>query len=325
LQRKTHGLKPVPPIADRNDFDFLEGRKMAKGDGVNGAGQGRRNFLKAAGTAAVVLATTNDAIGKASASKSSVQRGPRPAEAVDRGLWVTWYDLPDDGRDAYLSWLHGTYLPAMLKRPGYLWAAHYYCDVLEGGAANATRFHHVDDPSVGRGYHYILLIGATDAGVFGNPIPSEIHAALPEQDRKMLALRTGERMNLFTEACRLRGKGGEVYKEGAIASPYMQMGSWICPPEYEEGMLAAYVQHRMPAICEFPSSIMMRKFNSVAGWAKHMVFYEYASKEGYDRDYDPATKKSPLTIGGQPLVPHFTHSPNGPNEAVRIWPPVRKA
>ena len=43
---------------------------------------------------------------------------------MDRGLFATWYDLPSDTEAEYLDWLHGTYLPAMLRRPGYLWAAH---------------------------------------------------------------------------------------------------------------------------------------------------------------------------------------------------------
>ena len=44
---------------------------------------------------------------------------------MDKALWISWYNLPDDGRDAYLAWLHGTYIPAMLERRGFLWAAHY--------------------------------------------------------------------------------------------------------------------------------------------------------------------------------------------------------
>ena len=110
-----------------------------------------------------------------------------------------------EGRDAYFSWLHGTYLPDLLKRPGYLWAAHYASQDLEGGAENSTRYKHVDDPRVGKGYHYMLLIAAADANVFGDPVPSVIHAALPEQGKKMLAMRTGERMNIFTETGRREG------------------------------------------------------------------------------------------------------------------------
>ncbi len=92
-----------------------------------------------------------------------------------------------------------------MKRPGYLWAAHYASMDLEGGAANATRYHHVDDPRVGKGFHYMLLIAATDANVFGDPVPSVLHAALPEQGKKMLAMRMGERVNLFTETGRREG------------------------------------------------------------------------------------------------------------------------
>ena len=44
---------------------------------------------------------------------------------VDRGIWMTWYNLPQQGRDEYLQWLHGHYIPNMLKLPGYLWGAHY--------------------------------------------------------------------------------------------------------------------------------------------------------------------------------------------------------
>jgi len=298
---------------------------MAKSEESQTTGQPRRNFLKVAGGAAMALVATKDVLGRSAGPKSSSKAGPRSEQPIDRGIWATWYDLPDAGRDDYLSWLHGTYLPAILKRFGYVWAAHYATTEIEGGAANATRFHHVNDPKVGAGYKYILLIGATDAGVFGNPTPSAIHASLPDADRKMLGMRSGERVNLMTETCRQRGQGGTVYKEGAIRAPYMQMGSFICPPEFEEEMLAAYVQLRFPAICEASSSIMIRKLNSVAGWAKHSILYEYASKEGYDRDYDPATKKSVLGFGGHSIVPNFTHAPNGPNIAARIWPPVQRA
>lgn len=43
---------------------------------------------------------------------------------MDRGIWATWYDLPQEGKDEYLTWLHTAHIPAMLARPGYLWAAH---------------------------------------------------------------------------------------------------------------------------------------------------------------------------------------------------------
>ena len=284
----------------------------------------RRHFLKAAGGAAVALAATRNSFAQSSKSNSAPQKERGRTAPEDRGLWITWYDLPVEGRDAYFSWLHGTYLPDMLKRPGYLWAAHYASQDLEGGAENATRYKHVDDPRVGKGYHYMLLIAGTDASVFGDPVPSLINAALPDAGKKMLAMRVGERMNIFTEACRREGRALGAYKEGMTGAPCIQVGSFDCALEYEEEMHAGYVLERLPKMCATPSCVRTRKLNSVAGWAKHGIIYEFASKEGFDRDYAPAVANSPLGLNGRSVVPNLVHAPNGPNSALRIWPPVPK-
>jgi hypothetical protein len=297
---------------------------MAKHEETEAAGRRRRNFLKAAGAAAITFAGAKIAYGQSTGSKSAAQAGRLREQPADRGLWVTWYDLPEDGRDAYMSWLHGSYLPEMLKRPGYLWAAHYATMDLEGGAANSTRYRHVEDPKVGKGYRYILLIAATDANVFGDPVPSVIHAALPEQGRKMLAMRIAERVNLMTETGRRKGRAADAYKEGLTGTPCIQIGSFDCPIEYEEEMHAGYVQQRLPKMCDTPSCVRTRKLNSVAGWAKHGILYEFASLEGFNRDYEGAVAKSPLGLDGHSVVPMLTHAPNGPNSALRIWPPVPK-
>jgi hypothetical protein len=280
----------------------------------------RRNFLKAAGGAAMALVATKNAYPQSEHGKAASQGARRRDEPADRGLWVTWYDLPENGRDPYLSWLHESYLPALLKRPGYLWAAHYATQNTE----TRSDLHHVEDPKVPTGFHYILLIGAKDAGVFGNPAPVEIHAALPEQGKKMLAMRIGERMNLMTETSRCEGHAGNAYKDGLTGAPCVQVGSFNCAVEYEEEMHAGYVQQRMPAHCGTASCIGVRKLNSVAGWAKHAILYEYASLEGFNRDYPGANAKSPLGYKEHSIVPMLIHAPNGPNMALRIWPPVAK-
>ena|SRR5579862_1026363 len=295
-----------------------------KKEGAEALGN-RRKFLKAAGGAAVALATVKDMFGQSAGSKSAPQKDRARVAPPDRGLWITWYDLPMKDRDAYMSWLHGTYLPELMKRPGYLWAGHYASQDLEGGADNATRYKHIDDPKVGKGYHYMLLIGAADANVFGDPVPSVIHAALPEKGKKMLAMRLGERVNLFTEAGRQEGRAFAGYKEGMTGTPCVQVGSFDCPMEFEEEMHAGYVLERLPKMCATPSCVRVRKLNSVAGWAKHGILYEFASKEGFDRDYAPAVANSPLGLNGRSVVPNLVHAPNGPNSALRIWPPVSKA
>jgi hypothetical protein len=68
---------------------------------------------------------------------------------MDRGIWATWYDLPAGSDGEYLEWLHGRFLPAMLARPGYLWAAHVKnTDSPEREEANARRLRRTDDPAV---------------------------------------------------------------------------------------------------------------------------------------------------------------------------------
>jgi hypothetical protein len=288
----------------------------------------RRSFLKAAGGMAAALAAAKHAYGgeargltTTSAAQSPSSRQDQPA---DRGLWITWYDLPENGRDTYLSWLHETYLPDLLKRPGYLWAAHYANEEREGGSGS-SQIHHVEDPGVPTGYRNILLIGATDADVFGDPVPSALHAALPEQGRKMLAMRIGERVNIMTETGRCEGRVAREYKGGLTGAPCIQIGSFNCPVEYEEEMHAGYVQQRLPAMCETASCIRTRKLNSVVGWAKHAILYEFTSLDGYTRDYPAALAKSPLGTGTHSVVPMLIHAPHGPNSAVRVWPPVPKA
>ena len=55
---------------------------------------------------------------------------------MDQGIRAVWYDLGEDDKDGYLDWLHSTYLPAVLQRPGIMWAAHYE---ITGGGANMDK------------------------------------------------------------------------------------------------------------------------------------------------------------------------------------------
>lgn len=67
---------------------------------------------------------------------------------LNRAFWITWYDLPIGGRDAYLSWLHGTYMPKVKARPSVLWAAHYASEnnvVPLGGGKGMVGHHFADD------------------------------------------------------------------------------------------------------------------------------------------------------------------------------------
>src|SRR5258707_1952542 len=108
------------------------------------AGRRRREFLKVAGGVATTLVATTDVLGQGTRQNSAAPAASRPAGPPDRGLWATWYDLPVDGRDAYLNSVHGTHLPALLKRPGYLCAAPYAARERAGAGA---QIQHTTDPN----------------------------------------------------------------------------------------------------------------------------------------------------------------------------------
>src|SRR5215510_5078697 len=121
---------------------------------------------------------------------------------ADRGLWVTWYDLPPEGRDAHLAWLHGTYIPKMLKKPGFLHAAHY----ANGKVPPNPILRHTTDKSVPTGNDFILIFGAETPHAFTRGWQSFVKGATPRmeegltaEDHKMIAQRTGVRVAFLAE------------------------------------------------------------------------------------------------------------------------------
>ena len=60
-------------------------------------------------------------------------------------------------------------------------------------------------PKLARVIINLLLIAATDANLFADPVPSILNAPPPGDRKKMLAMRMGERVNLFAETGRRDG------------------------------------------------------------------------------------------------------------------------
>lgn len=244
---------------------------------------------------------------------------------MDNALWISWYNLPEGGRDAYLSWLHETYLPGILNRAGFLWAAHYAsvekARVISSHPEYPSRG--TGDPSVPAGDRYILVFGAENANSFGNPVPSALHAALPDESRNMLAMRTGERINIMAEAARVEGPAAKEYRDGMALAPCIQLGSFNCAYQDEEEMLAWYAQWRMPAMARLPGCIRTRKLASVSGWAKHAILYEFVSLELRNQYYPVHERQHPdMKAWSDRMVLKLAHAPGSSNLACRIWPPI---
>jgi hypothetical protein len=242
---------------------------------------------------------------------------------VNPGFWITWYDLPESGRDEYLSWMHGTYIPKILARSGVLSAAHYASEPRAPMHFQAS-LKKTPDEAIPGGDRYILIVGGENPHVFVNPAPAAFHASLPETDRRMLALRSGERSNIMVVQAQVYGPEGKRADDMAF-SPAIQLGSFNAASYEDEDELAAwYAQWRLTrSMATLPGCVQVRKLVSVSGWAKHACFHEFASLEMRNRHYADHEKSNPeMAAWGHKVVVRLVHAPGSPNVARRIWPPV---
>src|SRR5689334_5224645 len=160
----------------------------------------------------------------------------------DRGIWISWYNVPDASRERYLTWLHGTYIPKILSKPGVLWAAHY----LNTKVTPGPHIRHTQDPAVRTGNDYVLMFGAETAHAFSKGVeaftkgsPSKLVADLTAADREMLATRIAERVVITTEEARVDGPEASSRRNDLTPSPCIQLGSFIGgTPEVEDELLS---------------------------------------------------------------------------------------
>jgi len=248
---------------------------------------------------------------------------------MDRAYWISWYDLPQDGCDAYLAWAHQVYIPRVLQRPGVLWGAHYASEPrssytpLGGGG----RISHKKNPEgVPTGDRYIMMFGAADPHVLANPGQREFHASLPENDRRMLAHRIEERVNLMIDEARIQGPAAQPSEAVTAPGPCIQLGSFNAGSyRDEEEMATWYAQWRLPSLKTLPGCIGVRKLVSIAGWAKHACFYEFTSLEARHQHFVHYEDPRPDMVAWSTKVVRDTvHAPGSANVACRLWPPVKQ-
>jgi hypothetical protein len=265
----------------------------------------RRAFLTGAAGVAGAMAT---------ARVDAQPRAVSTSQPRDLGLWATWYDLPEAERSSHVAWVHEAYIPGLLKRPGYLWAAHYATMPNE----TSSRVRHTDDASVPTGGAYILVVGGEDSNVFGRPGPDNLNADLPQESKKMLAMRVGVRTNIFAEGARVTGPASKDYKDGMTLAPCIQFGSYNVDYRKEVDILEWYAQLQMPILEAAPGCVRTRKLASVFGWAKMGILYEFASVDARNKHFSGGRGGTPHKW--QNSVSQLIHAPGGPSVARRIWP-----
>ncbi len=214
-------------------------------------------------------------------------------------------------------------MPKMLANRGVLWAAHYKVDQKPIG----HRIVHTKDPAVGNGNDYILLFGgesthafSRDAVSYARGTADRFAAQLSDEDKKMLATRTGVRVSLMTEEARVHGPECGKREGLRVPAPCIQIGSFNGPtPEIEEELLAWYADWRMASLSRLPGCLGMRKMVSTAGWNKHGVMYEFLSLAARNAGVAEIARLYPeMEAWTNAFVPKLIHAPGSPHVAERI-------
>ena len=237
----------------------------------------------------------------------------------DQALWITWYDLPADGREKYFDWLHGSFIPKMLKRPGFLHAAHYQSEIKIKPEA---RLNQLNDPDFPRGNQFMLVFGGKEPHTFAHPSPHNLHSELSAEENQMLAMRSGVRTSIFTEVARVDGPDAKLREGVYTFAPVVQIGGYQSGSADEEEIMEFYAQGRMPEMEKLPCCIGMRKLISVAGWARHGCLYEFSSIDG-SHNFHSGSKNPKMAAWTDTLIRKFIHAPGTPTGGMRIWPPTK--
>ena len=241
---------------------------------------------------------------------------------MDRGIWATWYDLPETGRDEYLSWLHEEYIPEALTRPGYLWAAHQQNIMTpEREAQIHSRLTHINDPGVAdpgvpAGNQYLLLFGAASPHAFVDPSVPELLERASDRTREMLGRQLNARYCIFVEEARVDGPEFKSRQPGLTPGPVVQLGSFnINALENEDEMGTWYSRSRLPLMAPMPGCVGARKLVSIVGWAKHAILYEFRTLEDVENNFIDTDQEWSWQV-----VKNLVHAPHSPSLGVRLWP-----
>ncbi len=245
---------------------------------------------------------------------------------MDLGMIAFWYDLPKEGREEYLSWLHEVHLPEILAgREELLWAAHFE------NTGGGERFHEVvkdmmraKEGEVGTGRDYLLLIGAASPHIFFNPNFPQIRERHSGETKGMVGRRIGLNVCVFSEETRVDGPDVSTRESGGPPGPYIQMGNFnVNTLEDGHDLGGWYAQVRLPFMAEMPGCICARKLLAAAGWGRHSILYEFVSGEARDEKFIPHEEDGldESTWTGR-IHEYVIHASCSPFVGPRLWPPV---
>src|SRR5262249_9171581 len=89
-------------------------------------------------------------------------------------------------------------------------------------------------------------------------------------------------------------------------------------------LLAWYADFRLRALVPIKEFIGARKLIAACGWVKHVIMYEFLSRDSRERVQAEVEKRHPDGIAWtKKFIPALTHAPRSPGRAERIGPQVK--
>lgn len=291
----------------------------------------KRTMLKGWALASALALPGAAAEGKAHPHRKSASG---MAGSAGAGLLATWYDLEPGHEDEYLAWVHSVYCPAISRRPGYEWVAHYrIVDDHQQNAADGDKsevlavtqqMRMVDQSAAkyGQGRQFLMLSGAADPKAFISPFHAAADEAMGGDAARMLGFRRQVRTTIFTDVLRQPGPA-RVQNARGMPTARIQLGGLRPAEEVETDLLRWYVDERFPVLDKLQGMVSTRLMAGCAGWEKLGVLYEFADKAAHARFRHAAeqltvdnfqAKKTIFPLG------RIAQAPYGPTIADRIWP-----
>lgn len=244
---------------------------------------------------------------------------------MDTSIRIVWYDLAAGDRDRYLEWLHHTHIPDVLLRPGIAWAAHYEIERTHQMMRRLADYVGRPDERemIPTGSQFAFLVGATSPHVFF--MPGFVNADRGDDATQAAErLRVGSKSVVTTEQARVNGPEYVTRPPGTTPAPFIQLGHFrVRSVEEEEDLASWYANYRLPTITAMRGAVAARKMVTVAGWAKHIILYEFVSRGAHEEHF--VGHESLAFSEGEwtnRVVTYTQHAPGSPSIAARIWPPV---
>ena len=236
-----------------------------------------------------------------------------------------WFDLGEDKKHKFWSWLHNEYLPKMQSAQGVSWVGHYEIEKHEDGPyiQGAPLKKETTDPTVPTGWQNIVLTAAASPEVFFGP--NNAVDKIIEANLKKLALRENFRDAVFIEEQVINSPEQRAMPYGMGPPPAMQLGNYNTDtPEDEIELARWYREERFPRVSVSRGMIRGRKMLSMSGWPKHGVLWEFTNLPKGEFTFEPRFIEADRNENwqGRHVLEYVTHAPSGPHAGRRVWPAV---